>query len=46
MKRCEWVSGLDLVDFSVGHEEEVSTKQLSVDPFQGQTSFAPLSDKF
>ena len=29
MKRCEWVSGLDLIDFPIGHEVEILVKQLS-----------------
>jgi hypothetical protein len=29
MKRCEWVSGLDLIDFAIGFEVQVSVEQLS-----------------
>jgi hypothetical protein len=46
MKRCEWVSGLDLIDFAIGFEVQVSVEQLSVDPFERQTLFASLMNQF
>jgi len=45
MKRCEWVSGLDLVNFAVGGEVQVPIKQLSIYSLKWQTSFASLSEK-
>jgi hypothetical protein len=33
MKRCEWVSGLDLIDFAIGFEVQVPVNQKSVEPF-------------
>ncbi len=45
MKRCEWVSGLDLVDAATRRQVEVQIVELPIDTFEWQATFASFTEK-
>jgi hypothetical protein len=44
-KRCELISGPDLIDLSVSRQVELLVEQLSIDALQRQSSFASFTEK-
>ena len=44
VKRDERASGLDLIDFAVGHQVQIAIKQVTVHPFQWQSFLASFGN--